>query len=398
MQMLRVAGEEEGHEMKLFGEELLVDVKGGLEAVQLQCTARDEQGRVASARYTLPPSSSSLYSLQLPLLYGLVPQVYGDRFSPSLEEPTLLELSMPSHPSVAPVSFKRCFLRPGFRRIPLDSVIGPHHLYGTLFLPPEGSFSPGPAIVEIGGSAGGLIEWRSAYLASAIRRPVLALAWFRYEELPVTMDVDLAYVKTAIEWLLSQPSIPRLPVSLYAISKGTEVAFAVALEWPHLIESIVSVGGSATLSEPRFLLHGEPYEKVGFVPLDIGKAIWHDTHVNMFPCFDYHSDPSTPWIPVDRLDPRIRVLFLCGEDDQNLPAEKNAKKLRSMMKNPGELLVFAGTGHLIEPPSPHCSVCHNRLLGKPLEFGGSNVEAHAKGREEAFKALVRFLTIKSAKL
>jgi hypothetical protein len=86
---------------------------------------------------------------------------------------------------------------------------------------------------------------------------------------------------------------------------------------------------------------------------------------------------------MENIPENIKLIYICGDDDQNLPALKNATVLVNRRKNNSDIWLFSDTGHLIEPPSPHCSECVSTALGgQMMTFGGSDVQRHLKGRKK----------------
>ena len=62
-------------------------------------------------------------------------------------------------------------------------------------------------MVDMFGSAGGLMEHRAALLASR-GFAALSLAIFAYEDLPEELDhLDLSYFQHAVDYLLSRPEV-----------------------------------------------------------------------------------------------------------------------------------------------------------------------------------------------
>ncbi len=87
-------------------------------------------------------------------------------------------------------------------------------------------------------------------------------------------------------------------------------------------------------------------------------------------------------------------------DDLSLPALTNsfllAKNCNALQV---EIALYEGAGHLIEPPSPHCSCSFNALLGGAIVvFGGSDVHNHALARRDAWKKLLDFFATNKSKL
>ncbi|XP_070325711.1 acyl-coenzyme A thioesterase 6 isoform X2 [Odocoileus virginianus] len=109
---------------------------------------------------------------------------------------------------------ERDFLAPGVRREPVRAG----RVRGTLFLPPGSK--PFPGILDLFGSSGGLCEYRASLLAGH-GFAVLALAYFRFEDLPEHLnDVCLEYFEEAVDFMLQHPKVKGPGVGLLGFSKG----------------------------------------------------------------------------------------------------------------------------------------------------------------------------------
>lgn len=72
-------------------------------------------------------------------------------------------------------------------------------------------YSPGagpfPGIIDLFGSGGGLCEYRASLLAGH-GFAVLALAYFRFEDLPENMnEINLEYFEEAVGFMLQHPKV-----------------------------------------------------------------------------------------------------------------------------------------------------------------------------------------------
>lgn len=66
---------------------------------------------------------------------------------------------------------------------------------------------PFPGIIDLFGSGGGLCEYRASLLAGH-GFAVLALAYFRFEDLPEYLnDVCLEYFEEAVDFMLQHPKV-----------------------------------------------------------------------------------------------------------------------------------------------------------------------------------------------
>ncbi|XP_074183331.1 acyl-coenzyme A thioesterase 6 isoform X2 [Rhinolophus sinicus] len=94
---------------------------------------------------------------------------------------------------------ERHFLPPGVRREPVRAG----RVRAALFLPPGAG--PFPGIIDLFGSGGGLCEYRASLLAGH-GFAVLALAYFRFEDLPENMNaIHLEYFEEAVGFMLQHP-------------------------------------------------------------------------------------------------------------------------------------------------------------------------------------------------
>jgi dienelactone hydrolase len=95
-------------------------------------------------------------------------------------------------------------------------------LRGTLFLPPGKDRHP--AVLVLGGSEGGLPARRAAWLASH-GIAALALAYFRYDDLPTELaGIPLEYFGKALSWMAHRPEIEFDHIAVMGTSRGAELA------------------------------------------------------------------------------------------------------------------------------------------------------------------------------
>lgn len=95
-------------------------------------------------------------------------------------------------------------------------------LRGILYLPPGEDRHPG--VLVLGGSEGGLQRRRAAWLASH-GFAALALAYFRYEDLPRELaGIPLEYFGQALAWMARRPEILPDSIAVMGVSRGAELA------------------------------------------------------------------------------------------------------------------------------------------------------------------------------
>jgi dienelactone hydrolase len=120
------------------------------------------------------------------------------------------------------------------RRIKLEGK-----LHGVLFLPAASERIP--AALVLGGSEGGLTTQKAAWLASH-GYAALALAYFRYEDLPPNLEaIPLEYFGAALAWLMQRPEILPDRVAVVGTSRGGELALQLASMYPQIAATVAYV-------------------------------------------------------------------------------------------------------------------------------------------------------------
>ncbi|XP_057174325.1 acyl-coenzyme A thioesterase 6-like isoform X2 [Ursus arctos] len=188
--------------------------------VTLRASLRDEKGALfrAHARYQAdadglldleraPALGGSFVGVEpMGLLWALEPEKPLDRLvKRDVQTPFAVELEvLDGHEPDAGrllgrAVHERDFLGPGVRREPVRAG----RVRATLFLPPGAG--PFPGIIDLFGSGGGLCEYRASLLAGH-GFAVLALAYFRFEDLPDFLDdMHLEYFEEAVDFMLQHP-------------------------------------------------------------------------------------------------------------------------------------------------------------------------------------------------
>ncbi|XP_067686451.1 acyl-coenzyme A thioesterase 1-like [Haliotis asinina] len=254
---------------------------------------------------------------------------------------------------------------------------------GTLFLPMgEGQF---PGVLDMFGSVGGLIEFRSALLASR-GFASFGLAYLRYDDLPSSVaDIDFDYFLCVVEWLAFHPSVQPGGIAVIGTSKGGELAFLLGMS-TNLVKALVNIGGAPVYGLDDLKRCGQPFWK-GF-KMNESKLIYTDEGVYLKDAACYDSEIIPAWTN------NAKILYLCGEDDgvwrtdfANALIEACPEEKRKNI----ELIIYPGTGHLFEPPyMPVSRAIFHKMLGSTLVMGGQP-EAHAAAQVDAWKRLLHFL-------
>jgi dienelactone hydrolase len=195
------------------------------------------------------------------------------------------------------------------------------------------------AVMVIGGSDGGL--GNSASVAAGLAEagfPALAVAYFKERGLRHQLEaIPLEYFTTALKWLARQPGVDRAAVVAWGVSRGSEAALLLGVNYPELVHGVAAlVPGNVTLCaypscpQPAWTLHGKaiPFQ-TGFGPAA--------------------ANPDTA-IPVEKITGP--VLLVCGQDDQVWPSCPMAEAIVARLDQrpngpPSVLLEYPGVGHAI---------------------------------------------------
>ncbi|XP_045928626.1 bile acid-CoA:amino acid N-acyltransferase-like [Micropterus dolomieu] len=247
---------------------------------------------------------------------------------------------------LASVLTERWYMAPGVQRIDIREK----GVRGTLFIPTgQGPF---PGLLDMWGGGGGLVEYRSALLASHGYLS-FALEYFTPGELK-SADVELNLFETGFGILKDHPQVIPDKVGIFGLSLGSIVTMYLAAE-----STVIKPRCCVCVSGSHGYPLGEPLRKVFELLLKNSHMVCLDEN-------NYHiwremglvltSDPSKK-VNVGKIN--CPMLLVNGKDDQNWPTVECAEDIAQMMQAAGKehLLTrvqYPNTGHLIEPPySPH---------------------------------------------
>ncbi|XP_050717951.1 acyl-coenzyme A thioesterase 1-like isoform X2 [Eriocheir sinensis] len=294
------------------------------------------------------------------------------------------------------VELERHLMAPGVRRRPVREG----RVRGALYLPPgDGPF---PGVIDMFGSVGGLLEFRSAMLASR-GFASLALATFAYDDLPATTDhMDLDYFEEAVELLLAVPQVIPDRCGTVAVSKNGDVALSMATLM-NAVKAVVGINTCIMAHGSRLTYKGELYREDN-TPFD--KGLMRTERGTYARCMQSHFTVDNPaMIPVEEADEDTHFLMVAGEADSwgfgGALAPFRERMLRHNKHN-FELVLYPGTGHLIEPPyGPHISQSFHRYITMndegessirkiPMDWGGQPQPACA-AQEDLWFRMCTFL-------
>ncbi|XP_026001974.1 acyl-coenzyme A thioesterase 4-like isoform X2 [Astatotilapia calliptera] len=307
---------------------------------------------------------------------------------------------------------ERWYMAPGVKRIDINK----QGVQGTLFIPPGPG--PFPTLLDMWGGGVGLLEYRSALLAS--RGYVsFSLDYLRSEHL--SADVEFKYFETAFNIIRNHPQVIPDRVGILGISLGSTVAFNLTaystIIKPRCIVCISSnhyhppgttlKAGFKILS--KYVLLTVCHENLMIIQIIVTNMYHRHFHKAHFDENNYMSwrsfgldliaDPSNN-VEVGRIN--CPMLLVNGCDDQNWPTVETAEEVARLLREGGKehllsRLAYPGAGHLIEPPfSPHFRATKFIILNskkKVILLWGGHTKAHSDAQEDSWRKILSFLQL-----
>ena len=370
----------------------------------------DESGKVDLGR---APSVGGTYTDVEPmgLFWSMRPSSEMRRgvrlIKAKVEEPFEYELLiLDGHPSVssrhdltasgsplANIMLHRFYQSPDVTAIPIRV----RSTRGMLFLP-KGS-GPFPGVIDIYGAVGGLMNYRAALLASR-GFAVLSLAYFGFEDLPKSIELDMEYFEGAIDFLASHKSVSGQGIGVVGNCKGANLAMEMAL-MSSKVKAVVAInpyfyhdtgtikrnGIKLNVWNPWYLFTDPTKKKLGMIG-ENGDVVYKETFKH---CMMDHEEDAA--IPVERTK-AAQYLFVVGEDDMNTDPMNTsfiARRMERFGKTNYQVLSYPGAGHLIEPPyTPICSESYFKLYKLMFRFGGQP-KPHSFAQENSWYNILNFL-------
>uniref|UniRef100_A0A673IYL8 Bile acid-CoA:amino acid N-acyltransferase-like n=1 Tax=Sinocyclocheilus rhinocerous TaxID=307959 RepID=A0A673IYL8_9TELE len=256
---------------------------------------------------------------------------------------------------------ERWYVAPGVKRVNIREK----EIRGTLFLPPGSG--PYPGVLDLWGAGGGLVEYRSALLASH-GFASMALEYLAPEDLRLE-DTDASYFEKAYQILKNHPMVKKDHLAVVGLCLGSAITLSM-VSYSKVIKCCVCISGSHLMPVDKSL--SEFFE-------EMKNHLLKCTQVGRIKC---------------------PLLLVNGDDDQILPAVESAEDMAMMMEKSGnrhllEILTYPDAGHLIEPPySPHFRATNFKLectKERIVMLWGGQTKPHAYAQEDAWKKILAFL-------
>jgi len=292
----------------------------------------------------------------------------------------VIEFRLASHgQEVAKAQLEQKRIADGVQRIKLDG-----QLHGVLFLP--GTSGRHPGVLVLGGSEGGLMPGKAAWLASR-GYAALALAYFRYEDLPPLLEgIPLEYFGNALAWMMQRPEIASDRIGVMGASRGGELALQLGSMYPQIRAVVAYVPANVRIAACcgstrvpyAWTWRGQPLSFVFPRLLNNPTAM------------------MSAAIAVEHT--RGPVLLISGEDDGVWPSSMMANEVVTRLKQSHfpyavEHLKYAHSGHRAGRPEI-VPTWHGRVVnpasGREQNLGG-NVEGDAQSSLDAIPKVLGFL-------
>ncbi|XP_007907331.1 acyl-coenzyme A thioesterase 4-like isoform X2 [Callorhinchus milii] len=291
---------------------------------------------------------------------------------------------------LASVVVERSYIAPGVTRSELEGQV-----VGTLFLPPGPG--PFPAVLDMWGGGGGLVEYRASLLASR-GFVTLALVYMAHKDLPEkkqSFSLNPKYFEDAFNTLNNHPKVARGHVAILGLSYGVSLALYMATEIKNINPScLVCISGSHVLlnkKESEDMFGNFLIKKDRIKLADSGAMIWRNIALPI-------TDNPEHVVEVAKI--RCPLMLIVGEDDQNWPVPEATVEITKLMKTAKNahlltVLSYPGAGHLIEPPySPHCRESKfkiNSTQQRVILLWGGDTKAHSYAQEDSWRKILAYL-------
>uniref|UniRef100_A0A8P0PFC2 Acyl-CoA thioesterase 6 n=2 Tax=Canis lupus familiaris TaxID=9615 RepID=A0A8P0PFC2_CANLF len=253
------------------------------------------------------------------------------------------------------------------------------------------SAGPFPGIIDLYGSGGGLCEYRASLLAGH-GFAALALAYFRFEDLPEYLDdLQLEYFEEAVNFMLQHPKVKGPNVGLLGFSKGGDLCLSMASFLKGITATVLINSCVANTVAPL------PYKDMIIPSLGSDPKRYTINESGLLNFMGIWENPlegsnQKSIIPFERAQGPF--LFIVGMDDNNWKssfyAQIASERLQANGKDRPEIICYKGTGHCIEPPYfPVCRASVHAVLGQPICHGGEP-EFQSRAQVDAWQRIQTF--------
>jgi dienelactone hydrolase len=190
----------------------------------------DADGTVDASKQA-PAAGSYKEVSAMGLIWSMMPaEKKATRYQPPRDfGPQIIDIKlMRQGKQVSSARLVQMMIGEGIQRV----VVREQGLHGVLFIPDTKSHYPG--VLVVGGSEGGVPMREAAWLASH-GFVALALAYFRYEDLPAKLEaIPLEYFQRALTWMTARPEVAGNRLAVVGSSRGGELALQLGSMFPQI--------------------------------------------------------------------------------------------------------------------------------------------------------------------
>ncbi|XP_039261314.2 acyl-coenzyme A amino acid N-acyltransferase 2-like [Styela clava] len=279
----------------------------------------------------------------------------------------------------------RSYIAPGVKRQPVRNG----RLRGTIFIPP--GKGPFPAVIDLFGTAGGLMEFRASLLASHGYLS-FALAYFAHDDLPLSaVDLDLEYFEEAKDYLKEHHSAAKGDIGVIGVSVGGTIAMTLA-SYVEGFKCAVVINGPSFVQYATFTYKGRSWPGVDN---DMNRMYVENNGVVFGSCLDSVDENNLGDAEIEFHKSKSSFLFFYSEADKAINTELMQRVLHHLLSKEKtcecKIITHPGAGHLLEPPySPHAPLTHAKLINLPQRWGG-NSKQHAEAQLSSWKEILKYL-------
>ena len=245
--------------------------------------------------------------------------------------------------------------------------------YGQFWTPPMGG-PRRPAVLEFGGSEGGIHGQLIGAALAAAGYPTLDIAYFGEAGLPRTLTkIPLEYFARALRWLAGQPQVRKDQIYVLGGSRGSEAALLLGAHYPGLVHGVIA----SSPSDISFASY--PADNAAAWTFRGRPAPYSTARVDLGPV----DDPAAE-IPVSRI--RGPIFLDCGTEDNLWSSCAYALRMVRRLDGvgfpyPHVLYRYLGAGHHVNTLVPYQPGEGYADLTEPLAEGNTlfaNADAHAR--------------------
>ncbi len=272
---------------------------------------------------------------------------------------------------------------------------------------------PRPAILLLGGSEGGLREYRNVFARQLSDEgyAVLYQSYYATSESNRSFNmVPLETLDASLDWLSSNPDIRPGPIAVIGHSKGAEGALLLATRDARVGAVVAAMPSDVvwqgfdfdSIDMSQFASSwSEDGEPVAYLPYQ--SLAWHEYFSVDAPRFemfnrsrDMVSDHPDAFIPVELTN--TALLLICGRDDTLWPgcrmAEAIEERATTGSDSAVEVLAYDNAGHWAFGPASDIHENDSQTLGRM----GGTVDGDVAARLDQWPRILSFLedTIGSA--